>query len=114
MKIHKVKETQKFDSLTEDWRTLAVWNFGPLADLDDAEEDDNIQVLVGEEDEEAVAYLITEDTDLWHIETRTGYGGQGYARRLAEAAGVDFAYEVCSDEGAAFCDSLGIEFEDCR
>lgn len=114
MKIKKMNQSQKFDNLTQAWRTLNVWNFGPLADLDESEEDDNIQVLVAEEDAETVAYLIAEDSDLWHIETREGHGGQGYGRRLAEAAAVEFAYEVCSDAGAEFCEALGIEFDDCR
>lgn len=114
MEIREMTNSQKFDELTEDFRTLNVWTFGPLVDLDDAEEDDNIQVLVAEVAGEAAAYLIAEDSDLWHVETREGFGGQGYARQLAEAAEVDFAYEVCSDAGVRFCESLGLEFDDCR
>lgn len=114
MRIRKIETSTEFDNLTEDWRTLAVWNFGPLVDLDDAEENDNIQVMVSEVDGQSVAYLIADDTDLWHIETRIGFGAQGYATQLAEAAGIGFAYEVCSDAGASFCEALGIEFDDCR
>ncbi len=113
MQINKINTSQKFDQLTEDWRTLEVWTFGPLADLDD-DEDGDIQVLSGEVEGLVVAYLIAEANELWHIETRTGQEGHGYARRLAAQAEVDFAYEVCSDAGAQFCEALGIEFDDCR
>jgi len=111
MEIQKIKTTSKFDELTEEWRTLQVCNFGPLMDLEDNEA---ANVLVTTVNGEAVAYLIAEDTDLWHIETKAGNGGNGYAKQLAEAAKIDFAYEVCSDAGAQFCESLGIEWEDCR
>jgi hypothetical protein len=114
MEIRKIDTTAKFDQLTEAWRTLQVWQFGPLTDLDDSDEDDNIQVSVAQIDGQTVAYLIADDTDLWHIETREGHGGKGYARQLAETAQIDFAYEVCSDAGARFCESINIEFEDCR
>lgn len=114
MKVRRISSSTEFDRLTEDWRTLQVWSFGPLADLDHSDEDDNIQVLVVEADQQAVAYLIAEDTSLWHIETRPGHTGQGYARRLVELAEIDYAYEVCSDAGAHLFETLDIEFEDCR
>jgi len=113
MQINSIRSTSEFDQLTEDWRTLQVWTFGPLADLDD-DEDEEIQALVATVAGQVVAYLIADGTDLWHIETREGRTGNGYARQLAEAAQIDFVYEVCSDAGAAFCESLGIDFEDCR
>jgi hypothetical protein len=114
MEIIKTESQAKFDELTEDWRTLQVYAFGPLADLDDADEDDDIQALVGLVDGEAVAYLIAEDGDLWHIETRQGHTGNGYAANLFDEANPFYAYEVCSEAGAAFCEKMGIEFDDCR
>jgi len=114
MEIRKIQTTNEFDKLTEKWRTLQVWTFGPLADLDDADEDDEIQVLVGEVDGEAVAYLIADGCEGWHVETKTGHTGNGYAKMLNNFAGVTVAAEVCSDGGAALCESLGIEFEDAR
>lgn len=113
MKIDKIETSQEFDHLTSEFRTLNVWNFGPLADLDD-DEDGDIQVLAGQVDGLTVVYLIAEGSELWHIETREGQGGHGYARRLAEAAEIDFVYEVCSDAGAEFCEAMGLEFDDCR
>lgn len=113
MQTNKIETSQKFDQLTEKFRTLNVWNFGPLADLDD-DEDGEIQVLTGEVDGLTVAYLIADGSELWHIETRDGHGGHGYARRLTEAAGIDFVYEVCSEAGAKFCEALDLEFDDCR
>ena len=111
--IRSITSTTEFDQLTEDWRTLQVYTFGPLADLDD-DEDGEIQVMIVEVDGQAVAYLIADGGDLWHIETRPGYGGNGYAKALAKAAQISYAYEVCADSGAAFCEALGIEFDDCR
>lgn len=114
MEIRKINNTNEFDKLTEDWRNLQVYSFGPLVDLDEADEDSDIQVLVGEVDGEAVAYLIANGRSLWHIETKAGHTGNGYAKQLAKAAKINHAYEVCSDSGAALCESLGIEWEDCR
>jgi len=111
MQIQKISDSQEFDNLTEDWRKLQVWTFGPLADSD---EDDNIQVLIATVDGQVAAYLIAEDTGLWHIETRDGFGGNGYAKQLAREANINYAYEVCSDAGARFCETLNIEFDDCR
>ena len=113
MEIQKIQTTRKFDELTENWRTLQVYTFGPLDELDE-DEDGYIQVLTAMVDGQTVAYLIAEDTDLWHIETKSGYGGNGYAKQLAQEANITFAYEVCSDAGVALCETLDIEFEDCR
>lgn len=110
MKINKIETTAEFDQRTERFRTLNVWNFGPLADLDDDEEG-NIQVLTGQLDGLTVAYLIAEGSELWHIETREGQGGHGYARQLVKEAEIDFVYEVCSDAGADFCEAMGLEFD---
>ena len=109
--IKQIKTSQEFEELTEDFRTLDVWTFGPLVDLDD-NEDGEIQVLTIEENGETVAYLIAEGSDLWHIESK--YQGRGYAKQLIEAAGIEFVYEVCSDEGVALCEALNLEYEDCR
>ncbi len=114
MQIQKISNIQEFDNLTEDWRTLQVWTFGPLANLDDSDEDDNIQALIATVDGHVAAYLIAEDTDLWHIETRDGFTGNGYAKQLASNAKINYAYEVCSEAGARFCETLNIEFDDCR
>ena len=111
MEIRKVGTTDEFDTLTEEWRTLQVYTFGPLEDV---EENEDAQVLVALVDGQAAAYLIADDTDLWHIETRDGFTGNGYAKQLVQAANIRYAYEVCSDMGAEFCESLGIEFDDCR
>jgi len=111
MEIRKIKTTSEFDKLTEDWRTLQVYTFGPLIDLDYADENDDITVLVGMVNGEAVSYLIAQGYEGWHIETKTGHGGNGYARMLNEAAGVTMACEVCSDDGIALCESLGLEYE---
>lgn len=110
MEIKTITTTDEFDTLTEAWRTLAVYQFGPLVDM---EENDAV-VTVGLVDGTPVAYLIADGRDMWHIETRSGFSGHGYARQLAEAANIRFAWEVCTDEGAAFCDAIGIDFEDCR
>lgn len=109
MEIRKLNSPEEFEE-TISFATLAVWTFGPLSDYDE----ETAQILVAEVDGEAVAYLIAEYSDLWHIETKPGHTGNGYARKLAEAAKIDFAYEVCSDAGAEFCEALGIEFDDCR
>jgi GNAT superfamily N-acetyltransferase len=112
MNIQTVTSTKEFDSLTESWRKLAVWQFGPLCTLDD--EDTDATVLVATVDGEAAAYLIAESSGAWHVETRPEHRGRGYARTLCQAANVTFAWEVCSDEGAAFAESLGIDFDDAR
>lgn len=109
MEVRKIETAKEFDKLTSDWRKLQVWQFGPLSSLDETS-----QVLVGEVNGESVAYLIADGRSLWHIETKTGYTGNGYAKQLAKIAKINFAYEVCSNDGAAFCESLGIEFDDCR
>jgi hypothetical protein len=111
MEIRKLNTPKEFEE-TIKFQTLAVWTFGPLSDFD--EDDDGTQILVAIVNGQAVAYLIADGTDLWHIETAEGHTGNGYARQLAEAAGIRYAYEVCSDEGAEFCEALGIEWEDCR
>jgi hypothetical protein len=114
VEIIKAESQAKFDELTEDWRTLQVHTFGPLADFDDADEDDNIQVLIAMIDGKAAAYLIADDTDLWHIEVNDNYTGNHYGEKLARIANINYALEVCSDSGAKLCDKLGIEFDDCR
>lgn len=112
MEIRNIATTAEFDALTEDWRTLNVWTFGPLGKLE--EENTRAVVKVAMVNNTAVAYLIADDKALWHIETNPEYRGNGYARQLAQSANVTMAWEVCTDEGAAFCESLGIEYEDCR
>lgn len=112
MEIRKINSTNEFDKLTEEWRTLQVYAFGPLADLDDADEDDEIQVLVGMVNGEAVSYLIADLHGGWHVETKAGHNGNGYARKLNEFAGVTVACEVCSDDGIALCESLGLDYEE--
>lgn len=114
MEIRKINNTNEFDNLTEVWRNLQVYSFGPLVDLNEAGEDSDIQVLVGEVEEEAVAYLIADGRSIWNIEIKANHIGNGYAKQLAKAARINYAYEVCSDSGAALCESLGIEWEDCR
>ena len=111
MEITKINSTNEFDKLTKNWRTLNVYQFGPLLDIEDNED---VQVLVIVENDECVAYLIAEDTELWHIETKDGHNGKGYASQLAIEAQIDYAYEVCSDAGANFCEKLDIEYDDCR
>lgn len=113
MTIQPLTTTAEFDSLTAAWRTLNVYDFGPLADLDD-DEDGAVVVLVAMVAGEAMAYLIADGREGWHIETRPGCCGTGHARALARHASIAFAWEVCSDEGAAFCQSLGIPFDDAR
>lgn len=113
MEIQKIINSEKFDSLTKDWRTLEVWSFGPLVDLDDSDEDDNIQVLVATIESEPIAYLIAEDTEGWHVEVKEGHTGHAYGKQLAEAANIESAQEVCSDAGAILCETLDIEFDDC-
>jgi len=58
--------------------------------------------------------LIADSDELWHIETMSGFGGNGYAKALISQAGITYAWEVCTDEGAALMDSLGIDFDDAR
>lgn len=113
MEIKQVTTINEFDKLTESWRTLDVWTFGPLAELEDDEE---VVVTVGIVDDEVVTYLIAdcEGHYLWHIETKQGHNGNGYAKILVIDADVQMAYEVCSDAGAAFCDALNIDFDDAR
>lgn len=111
MEIKKIVTASEFDKRTEEWRKLNTYQFGPLSNLDTNE---NALVTVAEVNGESVAYLIADGRSLWHIETKTGHTGNGYAKKLAKAAKINFAYEVCSDSGAAFCESLGIEFDDCR
>ena len=113
MEIRKLNSPEEFEE-TVDFQTLAVWTFGPLSDWDYEDEDTETQVLVTIVNGQAVAYLIADGADLWHIETAEGHSGNGYARQLAEAAGINYANEVCSDAGANFCEALGIEWDDCR
>lgn len=109
MNIRTITTTAEFDELTEDWRTLNVYGFGPLEDLG---EDGDVTVMVAEDETGAAAYIIAERGELWHVESRIA--GKGYAKALAAAANIRQAWEVCTDEGAAFCESLNIPFEDVR
>lgn len=110
--IRTIDSIQEFDNLTESWRTLQTDIFGPLGRDEDVEEDTT--VLVAEVDGNVAGYLISEFNELWHIEVAESARGCGLARQLCEAANISFAWEVCSDEGAALCESLNIDFEDCR
>jgi hypothetical protein len=113
MEIIKITEIEKFENETEAFRTLNVWNFGPLADLED-DDNDEIQVLIAKNEGVTVAYLIAESTDLWHIETSSDAKNTGCARKLVEAAKIDFVNEVCSNQGVEFCEAMGLDYEDCR
>ena len=106
--IRTINTKEEFDNMTEAWRRLQTNVFGPLA------QDRDAVMMIVESNGEAVAYLVAEESDLWHIEVKDGARGNGYAHLLCEAAQISFAWEVCSDEGAALCESLGIDFDDCR
>jgi len=112
MNIKPVTSNDEFDEMTIMWRGLNVYDFGPLQDLED--EDAECVVLVAVVDNQCVAYLIADSDELWHIETMSGFGGNGYAKALISQAGITYAWEVCTDEGAALMDSLGIDFDDAR
>jgi len=55
MEIRKIQTTDEFDKLTE-WRTLQVYTFGPLMDLENSE-DVNVLVAV------VVRYVLWKDKD---------------------------------------------------
>lgn len=112
MEIRDIKTELEFNKLTQDWRTLET-SFGNVIE-NLADEDTYSVVKVAIVGSEAIAYLTAEDKELWCIETREGFTGNGFAKMLVLDAKIEMAWEVCSDAGAAFFDALDIEFEDCR
>jgi ribosomal protein S18 acetylase RimI-like enzyme len=114
MQIERITTQQAFDV---DFAQLAVWTFGPLVNLPRDEEDEADEsdvVLLARENGRTVGYLTADSAGVWCVEVRPEARGRGIARSLVKASGARAFCEVCTDDGAALAEALGLEWEDAR
>jgi GNAT superfamily N-acetyltransferase len=116
MEIQRITTQDVFAELVG-WNALDAYRFGPLGNLpadaddgDDADEDD--VVLVATVDGAAVGYLTADRHGVWCVEVRAEARGNGIARALVAESGADAFCEVCSADGLALANALGMEIDE--
>lgn len=96
--------------------TLRVWNFGPLGslprDAGDGEADEDDMVFLAQIDGATVGYLTADRAGVWCVEVDASQRGNGIARALVAASGATNFCEVCSADGVALAEALGMEYEE--